>query len=199
MILKILFGEQTVSLNVEESFLNQAAGFFTKMDEDMDRGWQMGRDWIEKPDFHQRLVIAADKLLTALENNDKNLGIMMAGYIHSRAPKVTVIEMDITGELGHEFVEQEQEGAMPFAATPQQPATTPAPAAGNGPMNKITAMQQAGKEVSRVFKAGKQYKFSLFNPDTGAWEESPAIASKEEAEKLREFAFKKRFDQLTGA
>ncbi len=179
--------------------MNQAAGFFTKMDEDMDRGWQMGRDWIEKPDFHQRLVIAADKLLTALENNDKNLGMMMAGYIHSRAPKVTVVEMDITGELGHDFIEQQQEQEMPFAVQQQTaPAANPT-TAGSGAMNKISAMQQAGKEVSRVFKAGKQYKFSLFNPDTGAWEESPAIASKEEAEKLREFAFKKRFDQLTGA
>ena len=193
MILKIHFDEQTVSLNLEEDFLRQAAGFFTKMDADMDNGWQMGRDWIEKPDFHQRLVIAADKMLTALENNDRNLGMMMAGYIHSRAPRVTVIELDITGQLGHDFIEDEINPAPSF--TPQSTVS----AVNNGPLDKISAMQQAGKEVSRVFKAGKQYKFSLFNPETGQWEESPAIASKDEAEKLRDFAFKKRFDLLVGA
>ena len=36
----------------------------------------------------------------------------------------------------------------------------------------------------------------MFNPTSGQWEESPAIASKEEAENMREFAVKKRFDEL---
>lgn len=195
MILNIIIEEQSIPLKLEQDFLDSAASFFEKMDADMNNGWQMGRDWIEKPNQMQRLVIAADKLLTALENNDRNLGMMMAGYIRSRAPLVTRIEMDVTGEMGHDFVEESIQPEMTATATPT-PTPTPQPA-GKKQLSKIEAMKQAGKEVSRVFKTGKQYKFSLYNPTTDSWEESPAIASKDEAEKMREFAFKRRFDELS--
>lgn len=187
MILKVIIEEQSFSLPIDPDFLQKAASFFDNMDRDMDKGWQMGRDWIEKPDPQQKLTIVADKLLTAIENDEKNTGMMMAGYIKSRAPQVAIIEMDVTGEMGHDFQED--------APAPTLPAQTPA--SSRNKLSKLDAMQQAGKEVSRVFKAGKQYKFSLYNPDSGQWEESPAIADKQEAENLREFAFKKRFDELT--
>jgi hypothetical protein len=188
MLLKVVIEEQTFSLPIEDSLIQNAEAFFSKMDEDMDKGWQMGREWIENPSPQQRLTIAADKLLTALENEDKKLGMMMAGYICSRAPNVTMIEMDVTGEMGHDFREQPQNQAEPQTNTNTEAAK---------PLSKMEALQQAGNEVSRVFKAGKQYKFSMFNPASGQWEESPAIASKEEAENMREFAVKKRFDELS--
>ena len=61
----------------------------------------------------------------------------------------------------------------------------------------VEAMAQAGKEVSSVFKMGKQYKFSVFNHKTQAWDESGAFGSKETAEQARDLAFKQRFDALT--
>jgi hypothetical protein len=197
MLLKVVIEEQTFSLPIEDSLVQQAESFFNKMDEDMDKGWQMGREWVEKPSHQQRLTIAADKLLTALENDDKKLGKMMAGYICSRAPNVTMIEMDVTGEMGHDFHEQKLQ-------TPEPATSSEAASAANSasrqspPLSKMEALQQAGNEVSRVFKSGKQYKFSMLNPASGQWEESPAIADKEEAENMREFAVKKRFDQLLG-
>ena len=36
------------------------------MDQDMDAGWQMSRDWVDNPSREQRCQIVADKLLTAL-------------------------------------------------------------------------------------------------------------------------------------
>jgi hypothetical protein len=188
MILKVIIEEQSFSLPIEEAFLQQAASFFDKMDLDMSKGWQMGRDWIESPDHDQKLRIVADKLLTAIENEEKKTGMMMAGYIKSRAPDTETIEMDVTGEMGHDF--QQNETVVPTSTIP--PPNQPLPK-----LDKMAAMQQAGNEVSRVFKSGKQYKFSMFNSKTGQWEESPAIADKEEAERMREFAFKKRFDQLS--
>ena len=187
MKLKVIIEEQNFSLGIDPEFLQKAADFFNRMDSDMDKGWQMGREWVERPTPEQKLIIVADKLLTALENNEKNTGMMMAGYIKSRAPQIAVIEMDVTGEMGHDFQEESVTDTT-SAHTQTTPRTK---------LNKMEAMQQAGKEVSRVFKAGKQYKFSLYNPQTGQWEESPAIADKQEAENMREFAFKKRFDELT--
>ena len=185
MKLKVIIEDQSFSLPVAPEFLQKAASFFDNMDKDMDKGWQMGRDWIEKPSSQQKLAIVADKLLTAIENDEKNTGMMMAGYIKSRAPQVATIEMDVTGEMGHDFFEETTQAAVPRQQTKRSN------------LSKMEAMQQAGNEVSRVFKAGKQYKFSLYNPETNQWEESPAIADRQEAENLREFAFKKRFDELT--
>ena len=200
MTLKVIIEDQSYTLPVADDFVQQAASFFEKMDADMDKGWQMAREWIETPDSQQKLTIVADKLLTAIENDEKNTAMMMVGYIRSRAPSVVKIEMDVTGEMGHDFIEAGNE--------PDQSLIDADPSMKNSPLrasseqrsglDKMTAMQMAGNEVSRVFKAGKQYKFSMYNPDTGNWEESPAIADKDEAEKMREFAFKKRFDQLTG-
>ncbi|MGB5741018.1 MAG: hypothetical protein WBM65_01120, partial [Sedimenticolaceae bacterium] len=63
-------------------------------------------------------------------------------------------------------------------------------------LNKMDAMAQAAKDVSKVFKVGRQYRFSVYNHATERWEESPAIADKEQAEALREQAFKARFEAL---
>ena len=200
MTLKVIIEDETYTLPVAEDFVQKAASFFDKMDSDMENGWQMAREWVERPDSQQRLTIVADKLLTAIENDEKNTAMMMVGYIRSRAPSVTKIEMDVTGEMGHDFIETESapEQSM-LDADPSMKSTPLRPSSGQrSGLDKMTAMQMAGNEVSRVFKAGKQYKFSMFNPETGNWEESPAIADKDEAEKMREFAFKKRFDQLTG-
>ncbi len=71
MTLKVIIEDQTYTLPVEDDFLLKAASFFDKMDTDMDRGWQMAREWVESPDSQQKLVIVADKLLTAIENDEK--------------------------------------------------------------------------------------------------------------------------------
>ena len=65
-------------------------------------------------------------------------------------------------------------------------------------LSKMEAMAQAAKDVSKVFKMGRQYRFSVYNHATEGWEESPAIADKEQAEAMREHAFKARFEALCG-
>ena len=70
MILKVVIDDQLLELNVPENFIEQAQDFFAKMDADMDRGWQVNREWVEQPDRMLRAQIAANKLLTALENED---------------------------------------------------------------------------------------------------------------------------------
>lgn len=191
MILKLIVDDQLYELNVPDDLVTQAEDFFAKMDRDMDAGWQMGREWVETPDKLQRCQIVANKLLTALENEDHDLGRMMAAYIASRAPEIETIEPDTTGEIQDTRFEMKQSAPTPAA----QP--TPAPAR-SGTLSKMEALAQAGKEVSKVFRVGKQWRFSLFNPGSGQWEDSPLSADQAEAEKLREFAFKKRFEELCG-
>lgn len=99
MILTVMADGQSIPLEVPDNMLNEARPMFDKMDADMDNGWQMGRDWLDNPGPEQRCQIAADKLLTALENDNPNMAQMMAAYILSKAPHVETVVIDTNGEL----------------------------------------------------------------------------------------------------
>jgi hypothetical protein len=192
MILKLILDEQIFELNVPDTLVAQAGDFFAKMDRDMDNGWQMGREWVEHPDRLQRCQIVADKLLTALETENHDLGRLMAGYIVARVPEIDSVEPDPGGEPQNTlFTFREHAAAAPAAAAPADPA----PSAGNP---RLQALAQAGQEVSKVFRAGRHWKFSVLNPASGQWEESPAIGDQEQAENLRELAIKQRYRELCG-
>ena len=196
MILNVVIDDQLLELNVPEAFISQAQDFFAKMDSDMDRGWQVNREWVERPDQMLRAQIAANKLLTALENRDHNLGRLMAGYILSRVPEVVTVELNPAGETRDHRIEIAEAGieSAPIAPNGESIAHAGIPKG----LNKMQAMAQAAKDVSKVFKMGKQYRFSVYNHATGTWEESPAIADKAQAESMREHAFKARFEALCG-
>ena len=192
MILKVTLADQLLELNVPDEFLAQAADFFDKMDADMDRGWQVNREWVEQPDQMLRAQIAANKLLTALENEDHKLGRLMAGYIVSRVPNIESLELAPAGETRDHRIHV-GESSTDSAASPAASLSHAGIPRG---LNKMDAMAQAAKDVSKVFKMGRQYRFSVYNHATERWEESPAIADKGQAEALREQAFKARFDAL---
>jgi len=190
MILKAIIEDQEYSLNVPDELLGNAEPFFAKLDADMDAGWQMSREWVNNPGRVQRCQIVADKLLTALEKENHKLGMLMAGYILSRMPGVESVEMDTHGEIQNtQFTVAEQP-----LASPSTPA--PSPAAPRSGMSKLEAMEQAGNDVTKVFKVGKGYRFSVFDHATGQWQDSPLIATEQEAERLRQETFKERFETL---
>lgn len=194
MILNVVIDDQLLELNIPEDFIEQAQDFFAKMDADMDQGWQVDREWVEKPDTLLRAQIAANKLLTALDNEDHNLGRLMAGYIVSRVTDIENVELNPAGETrDHRInIKQGTNHTAPSAGATIAHAGIP-----QG-LNKMQAMAQAAKDVSKVFKVGKQYRFSVYNHATESWEDSPAIADKAQAEAMREHAFKARFDALCG-
>lgn len=99
MILKAIIDDHEYSLTVPETVIEQGEAFFARLDADMDQGWQMSREWVQNPSRVERCQIVADKLLTALENDNHKLGMLMAGYILSRMPQVETLHIDITGEI----------------------------------------------------------------------------------------------------
>ena len=192
MQLSVTLADQLIELNVPDEFIEQASDFFDKMDNDMNAGWQINREWVDQPDQYLRGQIAADKLLTALENEDFKFGRLMAGYIASRFPHIEHVELSEQGEIRDHTLKLGDNAPVSSQSTMGfDHSAVP------GGKNKIEAMAQAGKEVSSVFKMGKQYKFSVFNHKTQAWNESGAYGSKEAAEQARDLAFKQRFDALT--
>jgi len=99
MILNVIVDEQTYPLEVPDFVLAEADALYDKMDADMSKGWQMSREWVENPTTKERCQIAADRLLTALENENQGLATMMAGYILKRMPGVTTVRIDAEGDI----------------------------------------------------------------------------------------------------
>jgi hypothetical protein len=196
MILNVVIDDQLLELNVPEAFVQQAEDFFAKMDADMDQGWQVNREWVEKPDRLLRAQIAADKLLTALENEDHKLGRLMAGYILARVPEIERLELNPAGETRDHMLRLGEQ-ADGRDAEQVQDRTFGHPGIPTG-LSKMEAMAQAAKDVSKVFKVGRHYRFSVYNHATQSWEESPAIGDQAQAEAMREHAFKSRFEALCG-
>lgn len=188
MILKAIIEDQIYTLNVPDAVLQGGEEVFARLDSDMDKGWQMSREWEASPDRLQRCQIVANKLLTALENGNEKLGMLMAGYILSRLPNVESVEPDIRGEMQNTLFHFRDE-----AGADQVPATPHSSSAGT---DKIAAMAQAGNDVTKVFKVGKGYRFSVRNQATDQWQDSQLIANEDEAERMRQEAFKQRFDAL---
>jgi hypothetical protein len=99
MILNVVIEEQIYPIDVPAEIVADGEEFFGKLDRDMDRGWQMSRDWVDNPDVEQRCQIVGDKMLTAMHNDNKKLLMLLAAYILSRVPGIKGIRIDTHGEM----------------------------------------------------------------------------------------------------
>ena len=99
MILKLTIDDQTYEIDVDERSMQEAEEFYTKMDSDMDKGWQMSRSWVEQPDLYQRCQIVADRILGAFHTENRKMVLLMSGYILSRVPHVEEVIVDTTGDI----------------------------------------------------------------------------------------------------
>lgn len=99
MRFKVIIGDQIYAIEVSEEILREAGDFHAGLDRDMDRGWQMSREFVARPDRLQRCQIVADKLLTGIVQGNESLAMLMAGYIALRMPGATGVDIDATGEM----------------------------------------------------------------------------------------------------
>ena len=214
MLLKAIIDDQELSLEVPEQVLRQGQGFFAKLDADMDQGWQMSREWVARPNQIERCQIVADKLLTALEKENDRLGMLMAGYLLSRLPGIEAVTLDTQGEMQNTlFTLAEAPGATspgpavsdPTASPPSSRGNEYAPSPAEAPflptpaplgLDKFQALEQAGNDVTPVFKVGKGYRFSVYDHSSGQWRDAPLVAKEADAERLRQSAFKARYESL---
>ncbi len=99
MSLKLTIDDQTYDIEVPHTLLEEASEFYDKMDKDMDKGWQMSRSWVEKPDLYQRCQIVGDRVLGAFHSENKKMMLLMSGYILSRVPHVAEVVVDTSGDI----------------------------------------------------------------------------------------------------
>jgi len=101
MRFKVVIGEEIYAVEVPDELLPEAEAFHAKLDRDMDRGWQMSREFVDRPDYLQRCQIVADRLLTSIMQNNQATAMLMAGYIALRVPGVVGVDIDTSGEMQH--------------------------------------------------------------------------------------------------
>lgn len=99
MLLNVYIEDRHYPLDVPEALIADAEEFFARMDGDMNKGWQMSRQWVEKPDATERCQIVADKLMMALTEENPQMVSLMGGYILSRMPGVKGVRIDTSGEI----------------------------------------------------------------------------------------------------
>jgi hypothetical protein len=185
MRLTVRLEETQYNIDIPEEMLSgDGEAFFRQMDQDMDKGWQMSMDFVENPGQLQRCQIAANRLHTALETENRTLVQLMAAYIVTRMPGTTVVELNETGEM--QDIEFSQDTSL------QAPDAAPQP----GSMNKLDAMEQAGKDVSKVYKQGRNYRFAMYDHAESRWVESPPFSDEQQAAEARNKTFQKYYNQL---
>ena len=114
MKLNIIVDGRSNAFDVPDNLLTEAKDFFDKLDSDMDRGWQMSRDWVDCPNPEQRCQIAAAKILTAIETDNEKMLMLMAAYILRTLPGVKSINIDITGDINETDIIMQHESVKPL-------------------------------------------------------------------------------------
>lgn len=99
MLLNVYIEDRHYPLDVPEALITDAEEFFAKMDSDMDKGWQMSRQWVEQPNATERCQIVAEKLMMALNEENPQMVSLMGSYILSRMPGVKGVRIDTSGEI----------------------------------------------------------------------------------------------------
>jgi len=99
MILKVTIDEKTFPLELDDEMIHRAYDAFKKMDDDMNQGWQMSRTWVDQPNDTQRCQIAADKMLTAVQNEKTATVGLMAAYIMHKIPDIQAVDIDTSGDM----------------------------------------------------------------------------------------------------
>ncbi|MEM7565330.1 MAG: hypothetical protein AAF353_20175 [Pseudomonadota bacterium] len=99
------FDDKSYSVEVPDNLPEDAQDYFTRIDQDMDRGWQMSRWWVPDPDITQRCQIVADKLLTALQQENREYAMLMCAYILRHKPETVRISLNTDGQIqGNQFL-----------------------------------------------------------------------------------------------
>src|SRR3970040_1915801 len=99
MQFKVVIGEQVYAIELPDDLLRESAEFHAKLDRDMDRGWQMSREFVARPDRLQRCQIVADRLLTSITQGNQASAMLLAAYIALRMPGATGVDIDAAGEM----------------------------------------------------------------------------------------------------
>jgi len=99
MQFRVVLGEQVHAIELPEDLLRESVEYHDRLDRDMDRGWQMSREYVAQPDRLQRCQIVADRLATSITLGNRATAMLMAAYIALRIPGAVGVDIDDAGDM----------------------------------------------------------------------------------------------------
>lgn len=93
MNFNITIDEESYTLEVSDGLMQELKSVHAEMDAEYDRGLQLGRYWVEAPNLEQRCQLTANKVVSAIHQENIRQFYTMASYILSKFPdlkRVTV-------------------------------------------------------------------------------------------------------------
>ena len=96
MNFNITIDEESYTLEVSDAIMKELQGTIKDMDADFDKGARIGRYWIEMPSDEQRCQLAADKVVSAVHQQNVRMFYQMAAYILTKLPtlKMATVSSD---------------------------------------------------------------------------------------------------------
>ena len=187
MIIDVKINEKHESLALPDKFISDASAMFLKMDNDMDKGWQLKMNWIESPDLMDRCKIAMYKFNDALEKDDPKTASLMLGYVVYKMPEIKGVHLEFDDEEStiNFYTDQGLYSEQNKSYQKMDDIEVP-----------VNIQKRANDEVTRIYKTGRNFRFSALDKNEGRWVESEAIKDESLAQQLREKAYKERIASL---
>jgi len=99
MNFNITIDQEPYTLEVSEGVMQEAQPFIADMDAELDRGVQLGRHWLDSPSDEQRCQIAANKIVTAIHQENLRMFYLMSAYILSKFPALKMVTVGSDFEI----------------------------------------------------------------------------------------------------
>jgi len=99
MNFNITIDEESYTLEVSDAIMKELQGVIEEMDADFDKGARIGRYWIDVPSDEQRCQIAADKVVSALHQQNVRMFYQMAAYILTKFPTLQMVTVSSDFEV----------------------------------------------------------------------------------------------------
>jgi len=99
MNFNITIDEESYTLEVNDGLMQELKNFHSDMDAEYDKGIQLGRYWIESPDLEQRCQLTADKVVSAIHQENIRLFYLNASYILTKFPNLKSVTVSSDFEI----------------------------------------------------------------------------------------------------
>ncbi len=99
MNFNITIDEESYTLEVKDELMQELKNVHADMDAEYDKGVQLGRYWIESPTLEQRCQLTANKVVSAIHQENIRLFYLNASYILSKFPELKRVTVSSDFEI----------------------------------------------------------------------------------------------------
>ncbi len=99
MNFNITIDEESYTLEVKDELMQELENIHKDMDEEYDKGIQLGRYWIDTPDLEQRCQLTANKVVSAIHQEKVRDFYLHSSYILRKFPELKRVTVSSDFEI----------------------------------------------------------------------------------------------------